>query len=867
MSENGSNQNQQTQTMKTKLLNLIVALAVLACLSTLNQRLSASPLGTAFTYQGRLTDGGLSAQGIYDLRFSLHDAAIGGYQFEVVQTNAATSVSNGLFTVMLDFGGGVFAGPARWLEMGVRTNGGGAFATLSPRQEITPTPYALFTPNAGLASHASSASVVLTEGVSTSSLQGNSVTTEKIANGAVQPTDLSPTVLSNTFWRLGGNAGTTPDTQFLGTTDTRPLKLRVNNQQALRLEWVTNQFGVSGAVNVIYGPVNWVADSIVGATISGGGAFRSEYGGYTNSISADFGTIGGGFANSIQAVALGGTIAGGEQNTIGTFAMFSTLGGGSGNAIQSDARNSTIGGGYDNSVGENTFAATIGGGFENTIQTNAPYGTVGGGSRNHLRNYTGGSTIGGGYGNNVGERTTAATIGGGIENTIQTNASYGTVAGGAANVIQDNAACAVVGGGTNNTAGGENATVAGGRQNLASGWFSFVGGGGWNTASGNSATITGGEGNSASVQGATVPGGQMNTAGGLFSFAAGRRAKALHDGSFVWGDSTWEDFASTSSNQFLIRASGGVGINTNNPAGHALNVAGTVRAAAFISDGSQLFGPPPGMVLIPAGAFTMGDTLDGSGNAVTAAISAFYMDVNEVSWSQWQSVYFWATNHGYGFVYSVYAAAGKAANHPVQTVNWYDGVKWCNARSQQAGKTPVYYTDAGLTQVYTNGEPTTVYPNWAARGYRLPTEAEWEKAARGGLSGQRFPWGNVINQNLANYHGSTCSYSYDLGPNGYHAAFTNGVSPNTSPAGYFAVNGYGLNDMGGNVFEWCWDWYGTPYAGGSDPRGPASGSLRVWRGGGWYGDAIFCRTAHRAGDYPAFSSSWLGFRSVLPSGQ
>jgi formylglycine-generating enzyme required for sulfatase activity len=273
------------------------------------------------------------------------------------------------------------------------------------------------------------------------------------------------------------------------------------------------------------------------------------------------------------------------------------------------------------------------------------------------------------------------------------------------------------------------------------------------------------------------------------------------------------------------------------------------------------FNPPAGMSFIPAGVFMMGDTLDGQSDAkpTNVTVSAFYMDANLVSYGQWLTVYNWATNRGYGFVNG---GAGKAANHPVVFVDWFDTLKWCNARSQQADLTPVYYTDPSWTQVYTNGETTNVYANWTADGYRLPTEAEWEKAARGGLIGQRFPWGNAISENQANYVGDTNDYSYDLGPNGSNTAFTNGVSPHTSPVGYFAPNGYGLYDMAGNVFEWCWDWYGTTYAGGSDPRGPATGSTRVLRCGSWVFDAVYSRCANRNNNNLTITHSGLGFRCV-----
>jgi formylglycine-generating enzyme required for sulfatase activity len=280
-----------------------------------------------------------------------------------------------------------------------------------------------------------------------------------------------------------------------------------------------------------------------------------------------------------------------------------------------------------------------------------------------------------------------------------------------------------------------------------------------------------------------------------------------------------------------------------------------------------------GMALIPPASFAIGDTLDGESDAnrTNVYVSAFYMDTNLVSYSQWQSVYSYATGHGYGFD-DAGSAKGNAANQPVQMLDWYDVVKWSNARSQQAGLTPVYYTDAGLTRVYTNGDTDAVYPKWAASGYRLPTEAEWEKAARGGLSGQRFPWGDIISETNANYYGcsSGCGFSYDLGPNGYNAVGEIGGLPYTSPVGYFAANGYGLYDMAGNMAQWCWDWYaapryppGSPYLGGTDPRGPVGPlGYRVLRGGSWADGANYSRCARRGGNNVPGTAVGVGFRCV-----
>jgi hypothetical protein len=408
----------------------------------------AAPLGTAFTYQGRLHDGTNAANDLYDLDFALFDAPTSGSQLGLSVTLNGQPVSNGPFTVTLDFGASPFTGEARWLQIQVRTNGSRLtpFTPLSPRQPLTPSSNALYAPNAGTAL-ATAAGVV-----SNLCLAPGAVTSDKIADGTVTSADLSPALASNTFWRLGGNAGTVPGPQFLGTTDNQPLEIQVNGQRALRLEP-----GFNEAPNVVGGSTsNRLAADRIGGTIAGGGSMGSP-----KRIEGNFGSIGGGSGKNLQFNTFASLIAGGTGNTIQSNAQESVISGGSRNTFQSKVLASLIAGGDWNIIQPTANYSAIGGGFRNTIEADARFSSIGGSSTNIIK-----------------FNALAATIGGGNRNLIQFFAEDATIGGGASNNVGYYSISSIIGGGSGNRIGEDApyATVPGGLNNLAAGRFSLAAG-------------------------------------------------------------------------------------------------------------------------------------------------------------------------------------------------------------------------------------------------------------------------------------------------------------------------------------------------------------------------------------------------------
>jgi hypothetical protein len=309
-----------------------------ALLASLVGPATALAQATAFTYQGRLNDGGKPANGSYDILFRAYDVPTGGSPLTIFPYVRPVSVNNGLFTVTVDFGSVIFAGNPVYLELQVRTNGAVNYTPIFPRQQITPAPYAIFAANVTLANGS----------VDTPQLAAGAVTSGKVADGTLLPADLNLDNFDRIFWKVGGNAGTSTD--FIGTTDDQPFDVRVHDVRVMRYRLATDATGnFTNAPNVIGGsPVNSALTTIVGATIGGGGGNISFDGSeLDNRTTANFATVSGGAGN----------LAGGDYATVGG-GYVATAGG----------NYATVTGGYNNSASGNH--ASVPGGRQNSAQGN-----------------------------------------------------------------------------------------------------------------------------------------------------------------------------------------------------------------------------------------------------------------------------------------------------------------------------------------------------------------------------------------------------------------------------------------------------------------------------------------------------------------
>jgi hypothetical protein len=557
-------------------------------------------LGTAFTYQGRLTDGDVPAEGSYDFRFILYDATSGGAQVGSTVLRENVTVGDGYFAVQLDYGAAAFSGQARYLEVAVRPGDStGAYTTLSPRQLLTAAPYALYALKApwsglsgvpagladgddnttysagtGLSLTGTEFSVVASmvqRRVSGSCLPGSSIRVVH-EDGTVEcETDDLGTgtgggdiaaVYAGTGLSGGGLSGdVTLDVAFAGTGSATTVARSNHDHDADYVDEgqansITSDMVVNGSLTA--DDLQDGAGSGLDADLLDGqqGAYYRAWGNLTGVP----GEIADGDDDTTYSAGTGLDLTG-TQFSVGTTYRFpQSCGPG-----QIAEWNGSVWACGDDEVGPggNFWSLTGNAGtspgsqFLGTTDSQALELKVNGARALRLEpNATAPNLIGGHSANHATEGVVGATISGGGTGAYNNVVSddLGTIGGGSGNTASGT--YATVSGGWNNTAG-SSATIGGGVGNLANGATATVGGGDHNTASGADATVGGGWDNTASGNYATVSGGHDNTAAGAYSFAAGYRALANHDGSFVWADAINADFASIADNQFNARATGG----------------------------------------------------------------------------------------------------------------------------------------------------------------------------------------------------------------------------------------------------------------------------------------------------------------------
>ena len=266
------------------------------------------------------------------------------------------------------------------------------------------------------------------------------------------------------------------------------------------------------------------------------------------------------------------------------------------------------------------------------------------------------------------------------------------------------------------------------------------------------------------------------------------------------------------------------------------------------------------LLFIPSGTFTQGSTDDpcrGSNetpftHTLTRDILVMETEVSRQMWADLKVVQPSLPTDPTNTTYS----AGM--DNPVQNNTWYEAVLFANLLSIERGFTPCYYKDSTFTSVLnaTNYTSGSFYCNFDANGYRLPTEGEWEYVTRAGTTGP-------FSIDEPNYNGSNCGCATNQTSLDTVATFCGNDSGRSEPVGSKDPNPWGLKDVHGNVWEWCWDWYSSSYPSGNDTDyiGATSGSYRVMRGGSWNNIALLCRSAGgRNSLTPGRRGYELGFR-------
>ncbi|MFO7914529.1 MAG: SUMF1/EgtB/PvdO family nonheme iron enzyme [Candidatus Krumholzibacteriales bacterium] len=243
----------------------------------------------------------------------------------------------------------------------------------------------------------------------------------------------------------------------------------------------------------------------------------------------------------------------------------------------------------------------------------------------------------------------------------------------------------------------------------------------------------------------------------------------------------------------------------------------------------------------------------------TVSLDSFRIGKYEITYGLWKEVMDWAVSSG-GYTFTNEGRTGgcypapcvNTDRHPVTEIDWRDCIAWCNAYSEMEGLEPVYYTSPAQTEVYRSSLPVSYiyndYVDWSANGYRLPTEAEWEYAAR------------YIDGTMISSGGKHSGYNIYVNIEDCAWFYQNSVS-GTHPVGELKPNSLGAHDMSGNVWELCWDIFGEyPSISQDNPHGPDEGTDRVMRGGSWNGYASYCQTSYRRRIRPRDSFYNIGFR-------